>query len=78
MAKYSSTDMSVTIGLTDMDFDNANRWQVATTAAFTVNPRQIIPPHKLFDALDVSINKNTRTGWLTRRRPMTGAIYPRG
>ena len=28
MANYSSTDMSVTIGLTDMDFDNANRWQV--------------------------------------------------
>lgn len=69
--------MSITIGLTDMDFDNANRWQ-ANTSAFTVNPRQIIPPHKLFAALDIGINKNTRPGWLTRRRPMTGAIYPRG
>lgn len=77
MANYSSTNMRVNQGLTDMDFDNANRWQ-ANTSAFTVNPRQIIPPHKLFEAVNVHITRNTRTGWLTRRRPMTGAIYPRG
>lgn len=78
MANFSSSDMGLTGITTDFDFDNADRWQAATTASFTVLPGNPIPPYKVLGGIDMNISKNTRRGWVRGVRPMTGAVYPRG
>tara|TARA_B100002019_G_scaffold246855_1_gene224969 strand:+ start:1647 stop:1886 length:240 start_codon:yes stop_codon:yes gene_type:complete len=78
MANFSSSDMNLTGITTDFNFDDADRWQAATTASFVVLPGNPIPPYKILGGIDMSISKNTRRGWVRGKRPVKGAVYPRG
>ena len=78
MANFSSSDMNLTGITTDFDFEDTDRWQTATTSSYVLVPGNPIPPYKVLGGIDMNISKNTRRGWVRGKRPVTGAVYPRG
>ena len=74
---YIPSNLGITV---DGSIDQVNQSKHLKPQAllFTVTPSNITVSINNANSSDIGINKSTRRGFLTGRRPLTGQQYPRG
>ena len=77
MANYAYTNMGIT-ETTLLDAVDDSKFGQIQALLFTVNASNLIVSIVNATADIFGIDKSTRRGFLTGRRPVTGQLYPRG
>ena len=77
MANYAYTDMTI-LTTTSADAVNDSKFGQIQALLFTVNASNLMVSVVNIIASALGINKSTRRGFLTGRRPQIGQLYPRG
>ena len=77
MANYAYTTLGIT-QTTLVDAVDDSKFGQIQALLFTLIPSNLIVSIKNATAAIFGINKSTRPGFLTGRRPVNGQVYPRG
>ena len=77
MANYAYTTLGIT-ETASVDAVNDSKFGQVQATSFTVNASNLLVSIGNATTSDLGINKSTRPGFLTGRRPQIGQLFPRG